>query len=114
MNSHYNQNYTREEINAILEKIKSCVKKNRYVISLNENRQENIAFIEEYNIRSEKQRAILLQIEAEDFCYSLQNTNIGYEYEGEISPSSICFADNRSRGGSDENAEGFLRRMQER
>ena len=81
MNSHYNQNYTREEINAILEKIKSCVKKNRYVISLNENRRENIAFIEEYNIRSEKQKAILLQIEAEDFCYSLQNTHIGYEYE---------------------------------
>ena len=27
MNPHYNQNYTREEIDAVLEKIKSCVKK---------------------------------------------------------------------------------------
>ena len=27
MNSHYNQNYTREEIDAVLSKIKSCVEK---------------------------------------------------------------------------------------
>lgn len=45
MNSHYNQNYTREEIDTILTKIKSCVEKTRYTISLNENRQENIDFI---------------------------------------------------------------------
>lgn len=45
MNPHYNQNYTREEIDAILAKIKSCVEKNSYTISLNENRQKNIDFI---------------------------------------------------------------------
>lgn len=81
MDSHYNQNYTREEIDAILAKIKSCVEKNRYTISLNENRQENIDFINEYNIRSDRQKSILMQIETEDFCHSLQNTKIGYEYE---------------------------------
>ncbi|MCM1264100.1 MAG: hypothetical protein NC313_15420 [Butyrivibrio sp.] len=81
MNSHYNQNYTREDIDAILTKIKSCVEKNRYTISLNENRQENIDFINEYNVRSDKQKSILMQIETEDFCHSLQNTKIGYEYE---------------------------------
>ena len=32
LNQHYNQNYTREEIDAILAKIKSCVGKGRYVI----------------------------------------------------------------------------------
>ena len=81
MNPHYNQNYTRDAINNLLAKIKESVEKGRYTISLNENRQENIAFINEYNIRSEKQRAILLQIQAEDFCHSLQNTKIGYEHE---------------------------------
>lgn len=81
MNPNYNQNYTREEIDTVLEKIKSCVEKNRYTISLNENRQENIDFINEYNIRSDKQKSILLQIETNDFCHSLQNTKIGYEYE---------------------------------
>lgn len=66
MNPHYNQNYTRDAINRLLAKIKESVEKGRYTISLNENRQENIAFINEYNIRSEKQRAILLQIQAEE------------------------------------------------
>ena len=67
MNSHYNQNYTKEEIDVILEKIKNCVGNNKYTIALNENRQENIDFINEYNIRSNKQKSILLQLRTEDF-----------------------------------------------
>lgn len=81
MNSHYNQNYTKEEIDVILAKIKNCVGNNKYTIALNENRQENIDFINEYNIRSNKQKSILLQLRTEDFCHTLQNTKIGYEYE---------------------------------
>ncbi len=81
MNQHYNQNYTRDEIDAVLAKIKTCVDNDNYVISQNENRQENIDFINEYNIRANKQKSILMRIETEDFCHSLQNTNIGYEYE---------------------------------
>lgn len=81
MNSHYNQNYMKEEIDVILEKIKNCVGNNKYTIALNENRQENIDFINEYNIRSNKQKSILLQLRTEDFCHTLQNTKIGYEYE---------------------------------
>lgn len=81
MNPHYNQNYTKEEIGVVLEKIKSCVGNNKYTIALNENRQENIDFINEYNIRSNKQKSILLQLKTEDFCHTLQNTKLGYEYE---------------------------------
>lgn len=81
MNSHYNQNYSKQEIDEILDKIKNCVYNNRYTISLNENRQENIDFINEYNIYSNKQKKILLQLKVEDFCHSLQNTKPGYEYE---------------------------------
>ena len=81
MNSHYNQNYTEQEIDEILDKVKNCVYNNRYTISLNENRQENIDFINEYNIYSNKQKKILLQLKVEDFCHSLQNTKPGYEYE---------------------------------
>ena len=81
MNLHYNQNYTKAEINIILDKIKKCVVNNRYTIALNENRQENIDFINEYNIRGNKQKNILLRLEVEDFCHTLQNTKIGYEYE---------------------------------
>ncbi len=74
MNLYYNQNYTREQIDVILDKIKSCVGNNKYTIALNENRQENIDFINEYNIRSDKQKNILLQLQTEDFCHTLQNT----------------------------------------
>ena len=81
MNPYYNQNYTREQIDAILNKIKDCVVNNRYTIALNENRQENVDFINEYNIRSNKQKSILLQLRTEDFCHTLQNTKIGFEYE---------------------------------
>jgi hypothetical protein len=81
MNQYYNQNYTREQIDAILVKIKDCVVNNKYTIALNENRQENVDFINEYNIRSDKQKSILLQLRTEDFCHILQNTKIGFEYE---------------------------------
>ena len=81
MNSHYNQNYTKQEIDELLDKVKNCVYNNKYTISLNENRQENIDFINEYNIYSNKQKKILLQLKVEDFCHSLQNTKPGYEYE---------------------------------
>lgn len=81
MNSHYNKDYTKEEIDVVLDKIKNCVRNNEYTIALNKNRQENIDFINEYNIRSNKQKNILLQLKTEDFCYTLKNTKLGYEYE---------------------------------
>lgn len=80
-NLHYNQNYTREQIETILLKIKECVETGSFQISMNENRQDNIGFINEYNIYPKKRKEILMQILVEDFCHTLQNTNIGYEYE---------------------------------
>lgn len=80
-NPHYNQKYTRKEIKDVLDKFKDCVKSGRYIISLNNERQENIAFIQRYNIRDEKKREILLQIQCDDFAHSLRNTKEGYEHE---------------------------------
>ena len=81
MIKHYNQKYTKEEIDAIFKIIKNCIKNNNYTIEVNKNRQENIQFIREYNLNDTKRKTILLSIETTDFCHSLQNTNIGYEYE---------------------------------
>ena len=81
MEEHYNQKYTQKEIEIILQKIKDCVDNNKYTISLNENRQENIQFIQEYNLNSSKQKEILLSIKVDEFCHSLNNINPGYEYE---------------------------------
>ncbi len=81
MNQHYNQNYIKEQICSVLNTIKDCVREKRYVISKNKNRQENIDFINEYNLTSKKQREILLGTEPEDFCHTLQNINLGFEHE---------------------------------
>ena len=67
MNSYYNQDYTEEDITKILETIKECIRNNNYTIAMNENRQENINFINEYNIRSDRQKSILLQLQTDDF-----------------------------------------------
>lgn len=80
-NPNYNQNYTREQIEDVLSDIKQCINSNRYIISMNENRQENTDFINEYNIYPKKRKEILLNISVEDFCHTLKNTNKGYEYE---------------------------------
>lgn len=81
MNQYYNQDYTKEQIGIVLQTIKDCIRENRYVISKNENRQENIDFINAYNLTSKKQKEILMRIEPEDFCHTLQNTNLGFEHE---------------------------------
>lgn len=81
MSQFYNQNYTKAQISAVLQKIQECVGAGKYSIAQNENRAENTALIREYNLTSEKQRHILLQIEIEDFCHTLKNTKLGFEHE---------------------------------
>ena len=81
MSEHYNQSYTKEEVDVILQKIKDCVNNNRYTISQNENRKENVQLIREYRLDSKKQKDILLSIKVTEFCHSLNNINPGYEHE---------------------------------
>ena len=81
MNEHYNQNYTEKECDVILQKIKICVNNNKFTVEQNKNRRENIQFIRDYNLNNSKQKSIILSIETTDFCHTLKNTNIGYEYE---------------------------------
>ena len=81
MSEHYKQNYTREEVQVILNKIKDCINDNQYIISQNQNRAENVQFINEYRLDEKKRKEILLSIEVDDFCHSLNNTNPGYEHE---------------------------------
>ncbi|MCK9471898.1 MAG: hypothetical protein M0Q88_09120 [Bacilli bacterium] len=81
MGEYYNQDYSQEEIEAYLKKIHDCVREGSFTIAQNENRQENINFKNEFNINSRKQGEILLDIKVEDFCHSLQNSNVGFEHE---------------------------------
>lgn len=81
VSEHYNQNYTREEVEVILNRIKNCINDNQYIISQNQNRAENVQFINEYRLDDKKKKEILLGIEVDDFCHSLNNINPGYEHE---------------------------------
>ena len=63
----------------LIDIIRDCVRENRYTISLEDNKIENIQFIEEYNINEKKRVDILFYLNYKDFCYGLQNLKDGVE-----------------------------------
>ena len=71
--------YSKEQIENLIEIIRDCVRENRYTISLEDNKLENIQFIEEYNINEKKRINILFDLDYKDFCYGLQNLKNGVE-----------------------------------
>ena len=71
--------YSKEQIENLIEIIRDCVRENRYTISLEDNKLENIQFIEEYNINEKKRVNILFDLDYKDFCYGLQNLKNGVE-----------------------------------
>ncbi|MFW6028886.1 MAG: hypothetical protein ACOCRO_01390 [Halanaerobiales bacterium] len=73
--------FTQEEISDYLKKIKHHVINNKYTISKNEKRKENIEFIEDYKINTEKEKDILLSINCKDFCYAVDNEKEAYSHE---------------------------------
>ena len=73
------KDYSEEQIKNLIKIIKDCVRENRYTISLEDNKVENIQFIEEYNINENKRVNILFYLDYKDFCYGLQNLKDGIE-----------------------------------
>ena len=73
------KDYSEEQIRNLIEIIKDCVRENRYNVSLEDNKLENIQFIEEYNINEKKRINILFDLDYKDFCYGLQNLKDGVE-----------------------------------
>lgn len=74
-------NFKPEDIKDYLNRFRKCVLEGRYSISLNENRQENIEFIEDYKISTKKEREILLGLQFDDFCYAVENDNVRFAHE---------------------------------
>ncbi len=73
------KDYTEEQIKNLVEIIKDCVRENRFTISLEENKMENMQFLEEYNINEKKRIDILFNLDYKNFCYGLQNLKDGIE-----------------------------------
>ena len=74
-------NFTSDVIKDYLDKFRKCILEGRYSISQNENRQENIDFIEDYKIDTKKEHEILLGLQFDDFCYAVENDNIDFAHE---------------------------------
>lgn len=73
--------FTVEHIKKYLDAFRKLVLSGGYSISKNENRQENLDFIETYKIDTKKEIEILLSIQYEDFCYAVDNEKKAYSHE---------------------------------
>ncbi|WP_347862479.1 hypothetical protein U0355_04775 [Salimicrobium sp. PL1-032A] len=73
--------FSEEQIESYLDEFKDLIRKDRFSISLNSNRQENIEFMEDYNINTERAKEILLCLEVLDFCYAADNKNPKFAHE---------------------------------
>ena len=73
------KDYSEEQIKNLIDIIRDCVRENRFTISLEDNKLENIQFIQEYNINEKKRINILFSLDYKDFCYGLQNLKDGVE-----------------------------------
>ena len=73
------KDYNEDQIKNLVDIIKDCVRENRYTISLENNKLENIQFVEEYNINENKRINILFSLGYKDFCYGLQDLKDGVE-----------------------------------
>lgn len=73
--------FSPDDIKRYLDMFWKCVLEGRYSIAQNENRQENMDFIEDYKINSKKEKEILLALQFDDFCYSVENEKLDYAHE---------------------------------
>ncbi|WWB85600.1 hypothetical protein V5F90_22385 [Priestia aryabhattai] len=100
------KDFTEEEIKQYLSEFKDLVRSRDYTIAQNENRIENIEFIETYKIDSEKEREILLSLEYDDFCYAVDNKKKEFAHEKLYVFCKVCPLDN---WGELENVEVYIK-----
>ena len=74
-------NFTPEEIELYLDKFREFVQSDKYSISTNKNRKENMSFIEDYRVDTKKEKEVLLGIQYDDFCYAVDNDNEDFAHE---------------------------------
>ena len=53
-------------------------------IEINASREENLEFLQDYNINTKKEKEILMSLEYTDFCYAVKNKTNNPKYANEI------------------------------
>lgn len=73
--------FTETDIENYLIDFKQLVSDGAYSIELNENRTENVDFMEDYDLNTEKAKIALLCLEVLDFCYAVDNVKKQFAHE---------------------------------
>ncbi|WP_040048102.1 hypothetical protein [Bacillus thermotolerans] len=87
--------FSKDDIKKYLNDFKQLVRDGAYSIELNENRTENVDFMEEYDISTEKAKDILLCLDVLDFCYAADNRKPRFAHEKLYVFCKECELDNR-------------------
>ena len=74
-------NITREHVERYLSEVRELVMLNRYTLSINSNRSDNMDLFQKYIIDQNGAKNIILSLTADDFSTVLNNEHDGYEYE---------------------------------
>lgn len=74
-------NVEKSDIINYLKEVKAAILAGNYKVEMNERRQDNIQLFFTYVISEEKQKEILLSLEADDFVEITPNEHKGYEHE---------------------------------
>lgn len=83
-NEHETKKYTdfpEERIEEYLRDFRQLVRDGSYSIELNENRTENVDFMEDHDISTTKAKNMLLCLDVLDFCYAADNTKPQFAHE---------------------------------
>lgn len=68
-------NHTKGEIEEYLKIVKKSVNAGKFIVCTTEKNKKNREFIFEYGLTKNKQKQMLIKLEANDFCYSADNYN---------------------------------------
>lgn len=68
-------NHAKEEIEEYLKIVKKSVNAGKFIVCTTEKNKKNREFIFEYGLTKNKQKQMLIKLEANDFCYSADNYN---------------------------------------
>ena len=63
---------------------KELIDNDCYSIEINASREENLEFLQDYNINTKKEKEILMSLEYTDFCYAVKNKTNNPKYANEI------------------------------
>jgi hypothetical protein len=98
--------FTKEQIEEFLCDLKSLVNNGAFTISKNEKRQENVEFMEDYNISTAKAKEMLQSLEVLDFCFAVDNIKEEFVHERLYVFCKCFYLENRGNG---ENIDVYIK-----